>query len=211
VFGGFTASSLKTVVRNEVRVPEREDNKGTFCVVLDNMFTGEECDALIRLAEANVFEEAHVNVGNDQSKLIPELRNNWRTMLRDEEIARLLWDRVSGHVPTEYKDRKAVELNEQLRCLRYDDGQKFEAHCDGSWERPAGEKKGDSSLLTFQLYLNENFGEGSTRFLEENDVDGVDVFPKIGRVCIFDHYIVHKGCPPTEGRKYAIRTDIMFR
>lgn len=207
----FSAGFSAKPIVSEVIMPTREDNLGSYCVTIDGLFSTEECQALVVLSEKNGYEEARVNVENNKTKLIPHIRNNWRTMFHDEDIAQLLWDRVAPHLPTEYKGHKLIELNEQLRWLRYDVGQKFEAHCDGSWTRPDGEKKGDISLLTFQLYLNEDFKQGTTRFLHVGDQDGVDVQPKIGRVCVFDHYIVHKGSPPTEGRKYAIRTDIMCR
>eukprot|EP00164_Ancoracysta_twista_P000283 GFYU01000399.1.p1 GENE.GFYU01000399.1~~GFYU01000399.1.p1 ORF type:complete len:248 (+),score=105.86 GFYU01000399.1:72-815(+) len=193
------------VVRTDVKLPEHCGEKIAY--TLDGLFTEEECKALIQLSEANGYEQAMVNVDGDKQRFIPEVRNNYRTMINDPVVAEMIYDRIKSNLPAEFHKSFPVGINEQMRYLRYDAEQKFEAHHDGSYERADGDK----SLLTFQLYLNENFSEGSTRFLEEDEVSGVDVFPKTGRVLLFDHYLLHKGSPPVGGRKYAIRTDVMYR
>lgn len=71
--------------------------------------------------------------------------------------------------------------------------------------RQDGEREGEQSLVTCMLYLSEGFKGGETRFL-----DKVDVVPKTGSVLLFDHPILHEGCEVQKGRKYCIRTDVMY-
>ena len=49
-------------------------------------------------------------------------------------------------------------LNERLRFLRYEPGEKFEPHLDGSFVRTDGDKAGDRSFVTVLLYLNTGTG-----------------------------------------------------
>lgn len=81
------------------------------------------------------------------------------------------------------------------------------------------------SFFTFHLYLNGN-GETSDASLSENDqLDGgattfhshnlmqkYDVFPKTGRVLIFQHRnLWHSGDDVVRGMKYTMRSDIMYK
>jgi hypothetical protein len=81
------------------------------------------------------------------------------------------------------------------------------------------------SFFTFHLYLNGN-GETSDASLSENDqLDGgattfhshnlmrkYDVFPKTGRVLIFQHRnLWHSGNDVVRGMKYTMRSDIMYK
>jgi predicted 2-oxoglutarate/Fe(II)-dependent dioxygenase YbiX len=103
-----------------------------------------------------------------------------------------------------------VRLNERLRFLRYDPGQKFLPHLDGQYRRPDG--SGERSFITVQLYLNEGFKGGETTFIDTNNANHRVSFPiKTGLVLIFEHRILHEGTAVKEGRKYAMRTDAMYR
>jgi hypothetical protein len=63
------------------------------------------------------------------------------------------------------------------------------------------------SLLTCLLYLNACEAGGATRFLDlERSVE-----PAPGRVLVFNHHLLHEGCPVVKGVKYVVRTDFMFR
>lgn len=173
---------------------------GALAFTLDGLFTREECEALVEMAEAKGFYEAPVNVEDDKFRVIPEVRNNFQTLVDDAAIARLLWDRVAEHFPAQ-RDGERAGLNERMRFLRYDAGQKFEAHKDG----PCG----DGSRFTFQLYLTDVFREGATRFLSEAG-SGLDVVPRAGRVLAFEHGVMHRGSPPVGGRKYVLRTEVLY-
>eukprot|EP00178_Gracilaria_changii_P015700 TRINITY_DN44028_c0_g1_i1.p1 TRINITY_DN44028_c0_g1~~TRINITY_DN44028_c0_g1_i1.p1 ORF type:complete len:243 (+),score=36.78 TRINITY_DN44028_c0_g1_i1:28-756(+) len=201
-------TSTQTISYNEIQLPQNAQGKKAF--IIDNLFTPEECEKLIQLSEAKGFEKALVNQHDHQQDEIPLIRNNYRTMMDDPQTASLIYERVKSFIPEMYGTHAPVGLNERMRYLRYDGEQKFDAHLDGTYKRPNSEER---SLMTFQLYLNDNFeeGTGTTRFLEQNGIDGVDVKPRVGRVLVFEHDVLHSGTPPVNGRKYAIRTDIMFR
>ena len=72
--------------------------------------------------------------------------------------------------------------------------------------------------MTVMVYLNSGGGVdyqgGTTNFLpEEKDrrMEQPVVFtPSVGDVLVFSHRILHEGAAVTSGRKYAVRTDVMF-
>ena len=107
----------------------------------------------------------------------------------------------------------AVGLNERMRFLRYGPGHFFAPHQDLRYVRgpECGPKAGETSYVTVQLYLNDKFKGGVTRFLSGKDGRRhFNVTPKRGSVLIFDHDLVHEGSMVTDGIKYSVRTDIMF-
>jgi hypothetical protein len=101
-------------------------------------------------------------------------------------------------------------MNERLRLYRYDVGQKFDWHIDGCFERPTGER----SFFTFMVYLNEDFEGGTTSFTIDQSSTStgrmVRVTPKTGMALLFHHPILHRGDPVIAGRKYVLRTDLMY-
>jgi hypothetical protein len=101
-------------------------------------------------------------------------------------------------------------LNERLRIYRYDVGQQFEWHRDGYFRRTVDEW----SLFTFMIYLSDDFEGGATSFsVDEIGVapDGtLRITPIKGTALLFHHPVVHRGDPVTVGRKYVLRTDVMY-
>lgn len=123
---------------------------------VENFFTPEECEEWIAFAENEGFEDAPISVGFGKESIRKDVRNNNRVMIDDEDKAFLLWQRTKEHLPKMIYHRVAVGLNERLRFYRYDPGQKFRYHFDGSFRRPTGEQ----SLLTFMICLDEGFEFG---------------------------------------------------
>ncbi|XP_064634786.1 uncharacterized protein LOC135492322 isoform X2 [Lineus longissimus] len=177
--------------------------------VLHNVFTKEECDEIIAITEEKGYEPAMVNVGGGRQKLMTDIRNSYRCIWDTTEQAERIWQRIKKFVPEYWEGHRALGLNERLRILRYDPGQKFAPHFDGEYRRDNGER----SYITMQLYLNEGFKGGSTTFLEKWDPssgDSVPVVPKTGSILVFQHDILHEGSELKDGRKYTIRSDVMF-
>lgn len=246
------------------------EGSNKFCVVIDNVLTPEECRNLIELSERKGYDQALVNMGNRQV-LMTDTRNNDRCIHDDPQLVEEIWQRVLlataekdanvhqslVNVPwiNERNQRRnngktfqAVGLNERMRFLKYDPGTFFAPHYDGSYvrSREAGvDRAGEQSFVTFQLYLNEGFEGGSTRFVPPNEeiedesddeqaveVDanaencwfsfltkrgrtkktkgGYKVIPRTGSVLLFQHDCLHEGARVREGRKYAVRTDVMY-
>ena len=67
------------------------------------------------------------------------------------------------------------------------------------------------STAQAQIYLNEGFQGGATRFLSLQDESiGFDVVPQAGSIILFQHDCHHEGSLLVHGRKYALRTDVMY-
>lgn len=99
--------------------------------------------------------------------------------------------------------RRACGLNERFRFYRYDRGERFAPHYDGCFRRSDDEE----SLLTFMIYLNEGYEGGSTTFAEWD----VEIVPKTAMMLIFRHCLLHAGEAVRRGRKYVLRSDVMYR
>jgi hypothetical protein len=56
------------------------------------------------------------------------------------------------------------------------------------------------------VYLNDDFEGGTTDFR-----DGDVIAPKRGMALLFEHRLIHQGAPVTRGKKYVMRTDVMYR
>ena len=74
----------------------------------------------------------------------------------------------------------------------------------------------EESQLTFMIYLNEGMTGGETRFLRRH---GADIPPTTLPVCAaerrdalaFMHSIWHEGAVVRNGKKYVLRTDVMYQ
>lgn len=177
---------------------------------LENILSPAECAEYISLTESIGYTDAPISTIRG-FKIRPDIRNNQRVILDDRERAFDLWQRVSNNIPKTIGRWHPVGLNERFRFYRYDPGQMFAIHHDGSYRRPNGEE----SLLTFMIYLNEGFEGGDTRFHLSRryyeDLPNIAVIPVTGMVLCFVHELVHEGAPIIQGRKYVLRSDIMYR
>ncbi len=158
------------------------------------------CFEMIQRSEALGFEEAKVNTGRG-ARVVKDVRNNDRVLFTDEALAGKLWDEARTFVPARIGDSSAIGLNEMFRFYRYTPGQQFRKHRDESFIRNDSE----ASYYTFMIYLNDGFGGGATTF---NDVA---IRPAAGTALIFLHDLEHSGDPVTSGKKYVLRTDVMYR
>ena len=184
------------------------------CLVGDDVFTvGQflsvaECNDLIASSESVGFEPATVNtVGGHQ--MLPDWRNNTRVMVDDHDRAAWLWHRARPFVPNTIDGWHAIGVNERLRFYRYDPGQQFDWHTDGYYRR----ENNDRSFLTFMVYLNGGFAGGETTFTDDRTTPRFRDFavtPDAGLALFFTHMLLHKGEPVTDGRKYVLRTDVMY-
>jgi predicted 2-oxoglutarate/Fe(II)-dependent dioxygenase YbiX len=165
-----------------------------------------ECAKMIALAEAQGFGEAPVTVGVNRYMMIPDLRNNKRVMLDAPQMAHDLWPRLETYMPKRIGAYYPVGLNERFRFYRYESGQQFDWHRDGSFVRSDEEQ----SFLTMMFYLNEDCEGGTTDFMFVAD-DELHVVPQTGMGLVFSHPLYHRGAPVISGKKYVLRTDVMYR
>lgn len=172
---------------------------------VDGVLSASECQRLIADGEANGFGDAPITTARG-FVMRPDVRNNTRYMVDDHALARWLWTRVEAHVPATLGDWRALGLNERFRCYRYDPGQYFRWHFDGSFRRSEREE----SMLTLMVYLNGDFVGGSTDFDNRALAQPLSITPRAGTALIFTHAQLHQGAPLVRGRKYVLRTDVMY-
>jgi prolyl 4-hydroxylase len=170
--------------------------------VIEDFLTHEECNGLITIAEQIGFEEAKVQVGAGAQAMLKGVRNNERILYKNQELAQQLWEQAKPYMPFNMGKYEACGLNELFRFYKYNPGQRFKMHRDGSYER----NETECSFYTFLLYLNDGFEGGETAF--EN---GCTVNPKKGSLLVFHHPLRHEGKILISGIKYALRTDVMYK
>lgn len=162
----------------------------------------EECASLIARIDGMGCVPAPITTGAG-FVMRPDIRNNTRVILDDVPLAADLFGRVASHVPRVLSGWRVAGANERLRCYRYAPGQRFAPHYDGAFARSPSEV----SRLTFMIYLNDDFSGGTTDFpdLEKR------IVPRAGMALFFQHRLLHEGCAVTDGVKYVLRSDVMYR
>ncbi|MFT3710475.1 MAG: 2OG-Fe(II) oxygenase [Archangium sp.] len=187
-------------------IPDLDEELSTrnpLVLTIPNVLSAVECAAFIERMEGGGLTDAPITT-NRGFVHRPDIRNNTRVMFDDAPFAQKLFERVCAHLPERLEGASlAVGANERLRCYRYLPGQYFAPHFDGHFRRDDG----DESLLTLMVYLNECEGGGHTVF---TDLE-LDVKPAVGMALLFNHRLLHEGAKVTEGVKYAVRSDVMYR
>jgi len=200
----------------EVLVPEK-------AWVLRNVFSPEECRAIIASSETCGFEP--INYREDY-------RRNVRLVVDKPDFASEFYRRVSKFLPEvltvpDHCDEigfglggtwEPVGLNYHLRICKYEPGGFFCAHADGRYVE--SEKR--QSFFTCMLYLNGDFEGGETRFLDSARCEGLHlqlapddavthrIRPEEGLVLLFWQPLIHEGNRLATGEKYILRTEVMF-
>jgi hypothetical protein len=177
-------------------------------LTIDRFLSQAECDDYVKLSEDRGFEEASVSTDRGMV-MMKSWRNNDRVIIDDTGLASGLWQRLQPFAPPAFKQWQPVGVNERFRFYRYDIGQKFDWHQDGYFERANGER----SFFTFMVYLNADFEGGETSFSTTSvsaPRPDLKIKPEAGKALLFHHPITHKGEAVVSGRKYVLRSDIMF-
>jgi predicted 2-oxoglutarate/Fe(II)-dependent dioxygenase YbiX len=180
---------------------------GEAVFTLDNLLTPDECAAYIARSEGIGYDAATISTGFGQER-VADVRNNDRVILDEAAVSEALWPRVQPYLPRELERRTLEGLNERWRFYRYDPGQRFDWHLDGYYQR----ENGSRSLLTLLFFLNDDFEGGETRFRFSDGANMQEfaVKPVRGMALVFRHAIWHEGSAVTRGRKYVLRTDVMY-
>lgn len=167
---------------------------------LDHFLSDTECDDLVIWSEQRGYEEAKVQIHGKQV-MMKNIRNNSRITFFDQALADRIWLKITPFFDGKYGNSKAIGLNELFRFYKYEPGQQFKKHRDGSYIRNSSE----ASYYTLMIYLNDHFTGGETVFQDHV------ILPQKGQALVFEHSLVHSGEPVVAGVKYVLRTDIMFR
>jgi len=168
--------------------------------VIDEFITNESCEDYIALSENIGYEEAKVQIDGKQT-MFKGIRNNSRILLENQELAENLYQLVKPFCPEKIDNWTISGLNEMFRFYKYEPGQRFKKHIDGTFKR----NETEVSKLTFLIYLNSDFDGGETSF------DNFTVNPKKGSALVFKHELKHQGNEILSGVKYVLRTDIMYK
>ena len=166
---------------------------------LSNVLSVDECQNYISYAESEGFEEATVNMPAGQ-KMAKNIRNNDRVMIIRKDIAKHLWLKVERCFPKVFESNSPIGLNEMIKFYRYDKGQRFKRHKDGRYKANSAIE----SRLSFLIYLNDDYEGGETKF------QNIKIKPKQGMALCFVHELWHEGLPIIKGRKYMLRSDVMY-
>eukprot|EP00457_Paulinella_chromatophora_P010036 gb/GEZN01010122.1/.p1 GENE.gb/GEZN01010122.1/~~gb/GEZN01010122.1/.p1 ORF type:complete len:324 (+),score=41.92 gb/GEZN01010122.1/:51-974(+) len=191
-----------------------------FAIVVDEIFTQQECSELIATINQKGFTPALMNIGGGNQIFLPNHRLGWRCIIDSFELAGYMFSVLEKVIPKTYDDgyrrHKLIDLNERCRFLFYEEGQEFKPHCDGQYSRPPGHPHAhDTSKITIQLYLNDLDARlgGATTFLDPgNRLSPVCCQPKAGSALIFSQNLLHEGSRVHAGGiKYTMRTECMYR
>lgn len=171
---------------------------------IHDFLSPQECENFIAAGERMGFADAPIN---SYSGVVvdKDVRNNARVMIDDPPLASFLWERAGPLLPPQIGGWEAVGVNERFRYYRYEVGERFAPHYDGAFYRQNGEQ----SVLTFMMYLNDGFEGGETKFHLPTGM--LTVQPVSGLALFFVHHRLHEGAPVVQGRKYVLRTDVMYR
>lgn len=167
---------------------------------IENFLSPKACDGLILFSENLGFREAEVGLPGGQ-QMMKSIRNNERLEYDDPVLAARLWEKLKKHCPPQLDGWEAKGLNEHFRFYKYEPGQRFKRHIDGRYRRNADEE----SRITFMVYLNHDYQGGETVF------DEVRIVPDTGRALCFIHELKHESTPVTQGTKYVLRSDVMYK
>ena len=177
-------------------------------ISVSNFVTPEWCENRIAQSESMGFETAKLTTINGQVEDL-SIRNNRRLFFKDKILAQDLFEKITPSLPSPFRGREAVRLNEMFRIYRYDIGQQFDWHQDGYYQSPDYLR----SRFTLMIYLNADFTGGGTTFSDWDsnpEFSDFTITPETGKALLFYHPIVHRGDPVQSGRKYVLRTDVMY-
>lgn len=181
-----------------------------FYLHLSSVFESQYCSQLINKAIDSGFNRAEVNVYG-KTKMREDIRNNSRLMWESQELAKELEYKIKqaavNNYPEIFNNKKTIGLGDYFRMYRYELGEYFKPHKDGSVD-----KDNSNSFITVLVYLNNTDG-GETILMPEGFSQKdkwIKITPKVGDVLLFQHDCWHSGEQVKSGEKYVLRTDIFY-
>ena len=247
-FNPFSSTELKQAPH---AIGPAEEVIPGLAYVVHNLMSPEECRRVVLGLEGSGH---YHQVGQSESSY----RFCERSVMDSESMAATLWDRLgpwmaeagldqlevgrgTGLTPLRQElDRAATPrrwggawsargLNPRFRLVKYRQGGKFDAHCDGQYEVGPHER----SWWTVNLYLSdvEDGAEGETEFIADQaacrevlaacgggaewkkrtPAEALRVRPRRGAALVFyQPGLLHAGRPLKKGVKYLMRSDVRF-
>ncbi len=177
-------------------------------VTIKRFLTPAGCAELLETIESVGFQSQYSGMGEPIRRRAVFEAPNWADLIwnRLKSSAPLLTEIYSPDFGPEPPARQALEsysatkLNERFRCYNYRVSEAFQKHSDFAHEYSDTAR----TFLTVLIYLNEGFEGGGTVF------DKYTVKPQLGMLTMFPHELPHQGCKILSGRKYSLRTDVVY-
>lgn len=171
--------------------------------ILRNLMSKSECNKIIHESEKYGYGETHY---------VKEYRGNLRLITMDETLSIVLFSRLMCFMPkTINKSWKLCGLNECFRMSKYHAGDQFMKHVD-DFHKINNFKQ---SFFTINIYLNDNYNGGHTRFYNNNGKLVASIKAKQGDCLIFLQPLLanlqHDGEVVLDGIKYLMRSDIIYK
>lgn len=178
-----------------------------------DLLSEKECENLINTAKKIGFQQAGLAIGQDIYRIKEKTRNNKRVIFEDEHLAEKLWTRMAHLTDGKFKNHHVWGLNWRFRVYEYPTGGIFAPHVDERMDLGDGK----ISLFTFMIYLNDNLEGGETTFFDRRKSGSKKLIanrvirPRVGMALAFDHLLFHEGSIVTKGKKYVLRSDIVYK
>jgi prolyl 4-hydroxylase len=157
------------------------------------------CRTCIEATEASGYFPDTVET--DNAKDNTESRTNYRVIFTSSELADGIWQGLNEVALPAIAGFTPYGINPSFRFYKYLPGQSFNRHIDRGIEISDDEK----SCCSLLIYLNDGFSGGETVF------DSIALQPATGTAVIFPHKLEHAGAEVTNGVKYILRTDVIYR
>lgn len=173
-------------------------------VVLGNLLSETECEALIESARPRLARSLTVQTQTGGEELNPDRTSSGMFFGRGEtELVRRLEARIARLL------RWPIEYGEGLQVLHYPEGGEYKPHYDyfdpGEPGTPALTRRGGQRLATVLIYLNQVPRGGATTFPDL----GLEVLPQCGQALYFAYErphpstrTLHGSVPVWEGEKW---------
>eukprot|EP01080_Neovahlkampfia_damariscottae_P003844 gene3844-7004_t len=179
--------------------------------IFDKFLKPSECSNLIQHANSAGFSA----IDKEYPK---NYRNNKRLVSYATITSQTLWTRLQNLLKENEFDKitpfgyghegiwRPIGLNPCFKFSVYEEGDFFAPHFDGIYIP----FENQTSIMTLMIYLNDDFEGGNTIFHSEKN-QTLKIEKSIGKAILFNHDILHEGEKVTKGKKYILRTEIMFQ
>lgn len=130
---------------------------------------------------------------------------------KDTTHSELIFSRIKHLLPENYLDQRGIEwtlsgISDYIHYAHIKENQMIGIHSDtGSVFDPIENRYSKFTLLT---YLNNEFGGGETVYYV--DEEKIEIKPETNKTIIFDIELFHEGKKVLEGRKYWLKTDLIY-
>ena len=121
---------------------------------------------------------------------------------KSPELSARIQHKLSSHLPRWIPEGWYV--HHEWYASRYTEGEELGIHADGK-----NSFYGDESVLTLLIYLNDDFEEGETIFVDREGRELDRVAPQTEKCVVLSQSLLHKAISPRGGSKLIIRSDIM--